>query len=1348
MPTPPVFWRSPRLKAAMPCEEIEIPAPPARPSPPGPLLQAILPVALMVVGLTVIFFVSGPHSPLTALVATVGMMAISGVASIITQRLQKRDFAQKTAARDRKYHALLKHFEERLESRCQEQQTMLLRKDVEPGECLNIVRGLERYLWNRSPEDEDYLDLRLGLGDRDSTVKVKAPAADDILDTDPLILAGQDLAARFQRVPDVPVCLPLRQSGGAGVTGARHEVLDTVRSLAMQLATCHSPDELKIVAIFPADEAVDWAWLRWLPHTWADDRSRRLLADEPQGVDELLDWLSNLLNQRKRVLDESHSGETPRFADQLVVFLAAPAMLEHQPITQRLLAEGAGLGAYPIFLADRVKELPKDCRALIKVDEHDHYLTLVDIRRSYEFAPDKASRDVAERFAAAMAPIRLRKPASLSEIPASVSLFEMFQGARTVDDLKISERWRASQKASRSLTVPIGMRSGGDLLELDLHERAHGPNGLVAGMVGAGKSELLQTLVASLAVNFHPHRVSFVLVDYKGGGMADPFVRLPHTLGVITNLQQGSLAVRALTSFNVEAQRRQRLLAEAGVNHIDDYQRLYYKGQVREPMPYLVIIVDEFAEMKTEQPEVAREFVRIARVGRALGFRLILAMQKPAGIVDGQIEANTRFRLCLRVAQTEDSLAMLKRSDAAFLSGVGRAYFQLGANEAYELFQVAYGGAPYDPSGADEDDPLEITEVGLDGSRHRLYSPPRTTQRSEQTQLKALVQHLAEVAEKDGIPPLQGPWLPPLPDALTLDRARPTEGWDGAGWQPTGRWLEPVVGIFDDPQQREQGPLRIPLGKEGHLLVYGAPGYGTSTFVQTLVTSLALTYSPSEVNLYLIDFGGRVLKLFEALPHVGAVVTADETERLERLLRFLRQEIERRKDLLGRAAVATLPEYRQATGDPLPAIVLLLDNYAGFVEANEAAEDNIVLLAREGGNLGIHLVLTAISPSGVRYRVSSNVTMAVAMHLAEQADYGTILGRIEGLAPAATPGRGLIKGMPPREFQAALPAEGDNDAQRSARLKTLASQMAVAWTKPRVPMVRTLPEVVALSDLLQPRNSWPAMSGDGFCVPVGLNVADLQPFEVDLKQGPNFLIAGPVQSGKTTLLQVWLLALAERMSPRLLELYLLDSRRRGLAPLAGLPHVQDHASDEEKIAEVLRKLDRVMAERQQAWQEMMRQGCTQADFVLRYPAIVIAVDDLCDPFDDPTRGQGAKEYLTTLVRQGRLVGIHLIVAGSSNDLSTNSWIEPVKSLKETQTGFMLGLSDDSVFNLRLPYGERDRMLPAGQAYWTQRGLSHKVKLATAQAGSPVLAEWADLLAQRAANSEVVDHVTGDRLRQA
>jgi len=1350
-PTPPIFWRSPRLASDLPRDELEIADPPPVPgSPTESLLQTLMPAGFMAAAIIGVGLLTRQSNMLLFTIPTV---LASAIAVLVNYRYQKRKYQEKMAERTTKYNKYLGECEKRLQEFRAKQQQILLKKNPEPEECLRWVGELDRNLWACAPDQADFLDLRLGLGKRPSTVTIKEPRLQNPWEPDAFVVAARSLAEKYSTVPGVPIWLSLRQVGVAGLAGPREKVLDVARALAIQLATHHSPDEVKIVAIYPEDEDKEWNWLRWLPHVWSDDRRLRYLANNEEDAHSLLVTLDELLNRRKNQLQE-HQGNIPlSFPFYLVFFLAAPTIVENEPMLQRLQTEGPRLGAFSIFLQHRIKALPKDCQALIRVfPEERPYLRLTEPRVEISFAPDVASQELTDRFARAMAPIRLKRLASL-DVPTAFSLLDLFN-VRSVEDLDVHKHWAESQTDSRSLKVPIGMKAGNELLFLDLHERAHGPNGLVAGMVGAGKSELLQTLVASLAIHFHPHRLAFVLVDYKGGGMAEPFRELPHSLGIITNLQKGNLAARAITSFIVEAERRQQLFNQAGVNHIDAYQRLYYRGQVSEPLPYLVIIVDEFAEMKTEQPEVAKEFIRIARIGRALGFRLILAMQKPSGIVDGQIEANTRFRLCLRVAQTEDSQAMLKRSEAAYLAGTGRAYFQVGVNEIFELFQVAWSGAPYDPQGIEAGDSREIFEIALDGSRRSFDIPKKSEQvgLKEYTQLQKVVEHLADVAQSKcpelKQKPLEKLWLDPLPEQLMLENVRrlagDKEGWNGHIWKEARRWLEPVVGLYDEPKKRRQDPLRINLGKEGHLALYGAPGYGTTTFVQTLVTSLALSHSPADVHIYLLDFGGRLLKMFERLPHVGGVVVADEAEKLSRFLRYLLREMNRRKELFASHNVQRLPAYREVAKEPLPAIVVILDNYANFVKAYEEEEETIAQIAREGGNLGVHLVLTASNSATIRFKVSSNITIAAALYLVEQGEYGAIVGRTEGLVLPSVPGRGLIRAIPPSEFQTALPANGDTDAERNANLNALIGRMAAAWEgKLRATPIPMLPDVVPLSTLLPASGAWASPHGSGsnaLSVPIGLDANDLTTFEIDLRRGPNFLIAGSVQSGKTTLLQTWLLALAERFPPNRLHFYLLDSRRMGLSPLAHLPHVKAFAHDQEQAEGVLSEIEQQLQERKQKTDESRRRiqtggGFSEQAFLSQYPTLLLAMDDAFDSFDDITitsdelSKQRLKDRWARIVQQGRRLGFYLILAGSSRDLAENAWSEPIKSLKESQTGLLLGTVDDTIFNLRLPYSEMGKVLPLGQAYWIQRGQSRKIKIATAQAGSLMLSDWVESLAK-------------------
>ncbi len=1274
------------------------------------------------------------------------VMLASYLVTFLSYRSQRNEYRHKLQERERRYQARLQNLRQRLEEARERQRAALCENDPDLQRCLALVEQRDpRRLWARAPRDEDFLTLRLGIGQRPFSVAVKPPrqeATEGGMEPDPLFDAAWDLATDFAQVPSVPITLPLRQAGVAGLAGPRGAVLNLARVLALQVATHHAPNEVKVVAIYPEAEAEEWDWIRWLPHVWTEGRERRLLAREKGTAHDLLMTLYDQLHRRLlRPQDDAEHRDAPPLPC-FVLFLTDPRLVEGEPILPLLLREGPRVGAFPIFLADAVEALPKGCRAIVRVGAGGYgQVQTTPTAPPHPYEPDQVSPEEADRFARTMAPIRLQHLTASAEVPGTVSLLDLL-GVERVEELDLLTRWRQSEPF-RSLAVPIGRKAGGELLYLDFHERGHGPHGLGAGTTGSGKSELLQALVASLAVHFHPHEVAFVLIDYKGGGMANAFQGLPHLVGTITNLQ-GGLAIRALSALKAELKRRQRLFNQAGVTNIDAYQQRYRRREAPEPLPHLILIADEFAELVQEQPDFMKELISATRIGRSLGVHLLLTTQKPAGVVNEQIWTNTRFRFCLRVERPEDSQDVLRRPDAAGLPHhPGRGYFQVGNNEVFELFQAAWGGAPYAPGSFVVRDPYEIVEVTLEGERRPLGRSPRPRAFQERTtQLQALVAYIREVAKRAGITALPGPWLPPLPERITLEEVlaevRPSEGWDGQTWQPATAWLEPVVGLVDDPANQQQRPLRLPLGEEGHLAVYGAPGTGKTTFLQTLITALARTHSPQEVHLYLLDFGGRLLTLFAPLPHVGGVVLMDEEEKLQRLFRFLLREMDRRKEQFARAGVGTLTAYRETTGDPMPALVVVLDNYTAF--ATPGAEEELEMLAqitREGGSLGVHLVLTANSPSLVKTKISNNITLAVALQLADPGDYGMAVGRTGGLVPAAVPGRGLVKGKPPLEFQTALPVAGDTEARRTEALKGLIERMAQAWKGPVATPIPVLPKEVALAELLPPGSGWlsPA-EATALAVPVGLDVDDLEPIEVDLADGPHFLIAGPIQSGKTTFLQTWLLALAERFPPERLRLYLADFQGMDLLPLQGLPHVQAYITDDDRLGEALAEIERSLEERRQALEEARRRaggllsGEEKRGLLAGYPALVLAVSDF-ETFNADVQG-GTKERLKKLIRQGRGLGFHLLLAGVASALSS-SYEDWVKALKAMPTGFLLGSSEHNdlqLFNLRLPMGEAGQLLPPGQGYYAQRRRYRRIKAATGHVGDVTLKAWGDLIIRR------------------
>lgn len=457
-------------------------------------------------------------------------------------------------------------------------------------------------------------------------------------------------------------------------------------------------------------------------------------------------------------------------------------------------------------------------------------------------------------FSRQLSNFKVRENASNAAIPDMLTFLDMYKTSR-VEDLDMYHKW-LENRTYESMRSLIGQKAGEQPVYLDIHEKYHGPHGLVAGTTGSGKSETLQTYILSLVLNYHPHEVAFILIDYKGGGMAQSFIGLPHLAGVITNLG-GNQTTRALLSINAEIKRRQRTFNEYKIKHIDAYIELYRNGEAEEPMPHLLIIADEFAELKKEQPDFVRALVSAARVGRSLGINLILATQKPSGVVDDEIWSNTRFRICLRVADKQDSNEMLKRTDAAYITGTGRGFLQVGNDEIFDEFQSGWSGAPYTPEVPFNDDSkAKAVIIGLTGKPEAVKKKKKKKGDNVKkfTQLDAMVQYAANLAEENHIKPLRQIWLPPLPGLFYLDDLELT--WDE-------KQIKLPVGLADDPQNQRQFPVYLDFIRDGHLLICGSAGSGKTSLVQTILYGAALPVKASQGESMMLAIREKLKPLTE-----------------------------------------------------------------------------------------------------------------------------------------------------------------------------------------------------------------------------------------------------------------------------------------------------------------------------------------------------------------------------------------------------------------------------------------------------------------------------------------------------
>ena len=1381
------FHRIPRNIEKVDAEETEIEDPPAAVKPGkqslilsiGPAFSMAIPLVL---GSMFSIYGSGNSSVMmyTGLITAVSSALIGSVWAFVNVKTARKDALAEEKLRREAYSEYLEKTRAEVREKYEKNTQILLSRYPAADVCASY--GMKTPgMWNRNHRHTDFLFHRIGLGRIPFQAPIVVPKYRFQVEKDDLTTKPKDILVAFETLKDVPVGVDFVQNTLVGIVGGQNKIgaLKIARNLLIQIAANNCYTDVKLGVVYNSANGYEDDFLkdvRWLPHVWSEDRKSRYVAGTEETANDVFYELSKVLRSREET--ENSAKETiPR--PWHILFVTNPACLEDGILSKYIFSGEKKYGLSTVLLAERYEDLPNSCEFIIQNDSEfqGYYRVTDDISDRVPVRFDETDQKQFETFTRRLSGIAVNEVEKGGEIPESLTFFDMY-GVHSPDQLDVLSSWRKSRTYD-SMKALVGQKSGGVPCYLDIHEKYHGPHGLIAGTTGSGKSETLQTYILSLAVTYSPDDVGFFVIDYKGGGMANLFSNLPHLIGQISNLS-GNQVHRAMVSIKSENRRRQSVFNEHGVNNINNYTRLYKNNEAAAPIPHLFIIIDEFAELKREEPDFMRELISVAQVGRSLGVHLILATQKPSGTVDDNIWSNAKFRLCLRVQDKQDSNDMLHKPDAAYITQAGRCYLQVGNDEIYELFQSGWSGAVYDEmEGGGQSEIARMYSItgktALVGNRlkirqkeHqrrnwitailkifrnimsqsrqtvnyltedaeaeklfldrvfaemqqeqmdyplneynlrrledllRLYAqalkedlsfPEETVdfiltqaiaqgkkipEARERTQLDAVVEYLAALARENGYTNQFTLWMPVLPGRLYLSELKgySNRSFDGTAWPVPGEeWkLEAYMGLIDDPVNQSQSPLMINLSEGGHHAVCGTVVTGKSTFLQTLVYSLANSYSPDYVNFYLIDFSSHMLGAFEGLAHVGGIIYENDLEKLGKFFNLMREIMVERKRLLQGGNYA---QYVKANGVTIPALVIAVDQFSSFREKTGGVyDDELLQISRNGAGYGIYLVVSAagFGMNEIPNRIGDNIRTVLSLEMSDKYQYADVLHTLQiGVYPeSGVKGRGIVnRDGDVLEFQTALCLEAEDDYIRSERIEEKCRQMNRAWNGKRARQIPEIPENPTLSGFMELEDVRNYLSGERY-LPLGYNEENASVYCLDLSEIFCWLIQGRKRSGKTNVLKILMnMAIAKGAEAALID---LQGNLKNAAQKIGINYLQT----EEEMVSYLRGLLPMIQERNAIKKAAIAEDLEEELYerMQGKQSVCLFIDNLTEfvkfvyhPSAPENNMQG---FLENITEKGKHFRIYLFACFDNDSISDVAGYALFENIVRWKTGIHLG----------------------------------------------------------------------------
>lgn len=1071
------FSRAPRIVDKIEREKIEIDGPPSQKEdnrmPAILTMGSSLSMGVMMV-ITMITTVdayldktSTTKELVLKLIMSISMMIGMILIPIISRKYQKKLDKKYEKERQQKYRKYINSKIIRVNEIMEKQRGILTKNYVSAKECEQIVLSKDSRLWERKIEEQDFLSIRVGTGDVPLDIDVQYPRDSFSMADDELIKILNMIGQQSKILEDAPITVSLLNKNiSAIITNKNFDINNYMKNIITQLVALHSYADLKLVFLLNKDNEKKWEYVKYLPHTWNETKSIRFFADDGNDIKQISKYLEDILVQRKEYSKDKYDYKS--FMPYYLIITDNYKKLEGLKIISDILKIRTNLGFSMLCITDDLTQLPNECQCFINMDDENNGIVFENENSSTTQKRFKTEEKQSYDFynitkIISNIPIKYTLSGSMS-LPESYSFLEMYDVGR-IEQLNIYERWLTND-STISLGAPIGIDSSGMPIVLDAHEKFHGPHGLIAGSTGSGKSEFIITYILSLAINYHPNDVNFILIDYKGGGLAGAFeknsIKLPHLVGTITNIDTVGLK-RSLDSIQSELRKRQIMFNEArektdeSTIDIYKYQKLYHDGVLDAPIPHLFIICDEFAELKQQQSDFMEELISVSRIGRSLGVHLILATQKPAGIVNDQIRSNSKFGVCLKVQSKSDSTDVIKRPDAATLKRAGQFYINVGNEEVFALGQSGWAGAKYYPQDIikkEIDTSLEVIS-NIGATMKRVDNAKIKKVQSNGDQLTNLVKYIHRIAKEKGIK-REKLWLDSIPENIYLDDLK-----EKYNYKINKKEVEVIIGEYDDPSNQRQGLLNLNLTNNGNLLIYGSADSGKETLLSTIIYNSIDLYSSQEVQFYIVDFGSEILKIYNKSPYVGDIAFINDEEKIERLIEMVQREINHRKAILAEYN-GDYELYRKTTKKIIPMTVIIINNYSAFLENYEKHEEAIQSITRECIKFRIVFIITVTSQRDLRYRLTQNFKQKLTLQLNSDDEYFYIYDKIGKKRPSHLFGRGLVelKGNI-YEFQTAKICESDNIQEKIKKQIETSRKENKIIAKP----IPTMPKRVMLSNI-------------------------------------------------------------------------------------------------------------------------------------------------------------------------------------------------------------------------------------------------------------------------------------------